>query len=720
MPILCSWLNIDYNNVISISDLSIKLQKQHLFNSLLALITFNESEISEAPMLLVVEDIHWADATTIEFIDFLMSKAVVRKTKCKVILSSRFSSSQRFTSNDLIELKLKCLTVAESSILVEELFGQEKLSDRLLYEITSRTGGVPYFIEEFISMLTSEGLVKVLNGCADFVADVNISAVPDTLRGSLQQKIERLKHSKDTAQLSSVIGREFSLELLVLVSRKPKQQLNNDLKELVNKGVIYKKRLTYADVYVFKHALVKDAVYESILESMRIVFHKQVASILLESFDHEMMKSPAVLARHWELAECSSLSARWYLKAAKRSEERFLLEESIVYFNKVLSLFKENGVGEDSGKYFDPYFGLGNAYENIGEYKKSRLNYQKSISTGGVYIGKVTAYLKLGKTWEVTHQFKLALEEYEQAEFVLKSLGLDEHGDIWIDEWLKIQSAKLGVNYWRGNIENMNGYIEKIESLVMSRGNSQQKSRYFTDILQLSVRRKRYRLDPDDTEIAKKSLSYANQTNDISLQAFGCFALGFTLYFNDLFLESIAELEYGLVKFERSNSVASKCRFTIYMSIAYRRCMDVENTKKYAVTALNLATKAARQDYVAAANANLAWVAYKSNEDIRSMELIKLSKHLWESIKDEYPFPFQWLSLIIELELLVNDNIKKGGWQDEIVRIATALMSESQQILPALINKNLETFLCCYSKKGVFIKSYLIDSLKEAKRTTFL
>ncbi len=722
MPILCSWLNLSVPDNYSILVHSASLQKQYLFEALLILIESNNGDMEGKKTLLVIEDFHWADVTTIEFMNYLLLKLKNKEVDLKLLLSSRASPPSELKAENLINLKLEGLQSSESVEFIKDLFDREKLSDNLISEIVSRTNGIPLFVEEMISMLKLKGAVQHLNGVINFTSSADVAMVPETLRASLQQKVENLAHSKNTAQLSSVIGREFDCEQVLAISGKTREQLSLDLKELVSNGVLYRKRLTYVDVYVFKHALVKDAVYESMAASTRVEIHRHVASVLMKDFKSDMDKSPGMLARHWELAERPSQSADWYILAAKNAQDNFQLEESIANFKHSIRQLKLAKKSKDLKRYYIPYIGLGDAYSHGGNHEKGRSYFKKAIyENGTTHIDNVLAYLKIGKTWEVTHKYEFALNAYNTAEDLLVRAGFNKDDNKWIDEWLRIQSAKLSVNYWRGNIENMFEYIEKTEVLVLERGNDHQKSRYYTDLLHLNVRKKRYLLDSKDVDIARKSSDFANKTQDIELQAFCCFALGFSLYFNDKYLEAQAELEYGLTTFGKLNDIATRCRFSTYLSIVYRRCGDIKNTSKYSLMSLDSAKKSARNDYVAAAQSNLAWVEYKFENLKEAVILARNSDELWEDIKEEYPFPFQWLSLLIELDILTNKKAGDGGDSvREIVHIVKIMMDDSQQILPSLISENLGLFLDGYLDENLFVDSYLDVALAGAKKLNYL
>ncbi|BBN83603.1 protein kinase [Pseudoalteromonas sp. A25] len=259
LPILLVWLNIDLGDKLQPSALAPEAQKELLFESLSALLLTNQHSLSDHK-LYIVEDIHWADSSTLEFLHHFAQQL----TQGHVLLStSRQNIPTVLQDLTLLEVNLKKLTEQATEDFIVKLFDGHSVSRNVLDILVSRTDGIPLFIEELVGMLKQKGLVADSANNIDFVNPDKLDQVPTSLRESLQQKLDSLQFAKETAQLAATIGREFEYDLLVAASPLSENQIQNDLKELMENDLIIHQRRVDNDSYIFKHALVRDAAYES-------------------------------------------------------------------------------------------------------------------------------------------------------------------------------------------------------------------------------------------------------------------------------------------------------------------------------------------------------------------------------------------------------------------------------------------------------------------------
>lgn len=259
LPVLLIWLNIELSDELTASTLAPDAQKVYLFKSLTALLMSQNFSIN-AKKLYIVEDIHWADIATIEFIQHFATQL---NNGDVLISTSRQKVPTQLQDLTLLEVGLKKLTQQATEDFIVKLFDDQVVSQGVLDVLVNRTDGIPLFIEELIDMLKQKELVSVINGEINFISPEKLDQVPTSLRESLQQKLDCLVHAKETAQLAATIGREFEYELLVAASSLSENQIQNDLNELVAKDLIVHQRSVEHDSYIFKHALVRDAAFES-------------------------------------------------------------------------------------------------------------------------------------------------------------------------------------------------------------------------------------------------------------------------------------------------------------------------------------------------------------------------------------------------------------------------------------------------------------------------
>lgn len=307
LPILCSWFALPLpqdmqGEVDSSSVHSPDVQKQMLFVALIVLLQKPIDYINKQPNLLLLEDIHWADPTTIEFVAKLSRNERFTQSKSVLISTSRepiFAPLQ--PTFDTISLGK--LTESDSFGFIKALFDDDNLSAQLMDTIVERTDGIPLFIEELVDMLKQNQLVHTVNNVTDFVNKEAIAQVPTSLRDSLQQKLDRLVYAKETVQLAATIGREFDYNLLVAASQRREEQVQIDLEELVNNDLIYLQRKVNGDSYIFKHALVKDAAYESMAKAVLKYFHYNIAINLRSDYGQVNTANAYQIARHFSIAQ---------------------------------------------------------------------------------------------------------------------------------------------------------------------------------------------------------------------------------------------------------------------------------------------------------------------------------------------------------------------------------------------------------------------------------
>ncbi len=350
LEVLCAWLNlpIDDNDLVrtnAMGHLSPDIQKQRLFTTLSHLFCQTalsvEGTAHNKQHLFIFEDMHWADPTSKEFINYIINTKIFLQGQHSWINTSREPLPVILTENTFNNLALKKLSHSDTTNFIAYLFDQQPLASRLTQLLIERTDGIPLFIEELASTLQNQKLVHKVNGIIDFVNNDKQSQVPVTLRDSLQQKLDGLSFAKETAQLAAAIGREFDYKLLVTASNKSEEQIQADLKELIINELIYLQRQVGVDAYIFKHALVRDAAYESLTPADSEKIHLQVAISLAQEAMQDSNKSMSVIAQHFYLAKQYQQASEYGLKGVQQQVSHSANDEALVNAAEVLTWCKE-------------------------------------------------------------------------------------------------------------------------------------------------------------------------------------------------------------------------------------------------------------------------------------------------------------------------------------------------------------------------------------------
>ncbi|MGF1682980.1 TOMM system kinase/cyclase fusion protein [Photobacterium minamisatsumaniensis] len=337
--VLAAWLNlltgeqnVDGNNALS--NLSPALQKQRLFDVVSELLcqthlSSGEKANHKKQHLFIFEDLHWADPTSKEFIHFIVQTDAFKDGKHSWLNTSREAIPTIMEDLSFTLVQIDKLSDANVNDYIAFLFNQQPLSQRLTALLLERTDGIPLFIEELASTLQNQKLVHKVNGIVDFVDNEKQSQVPVSLRESLQQRLDWLEFSKDTAQLAATIGRTFNYDLLVAASSKDEAQVQIDLDELIKAELIYQQRQVEGDSYIFKHALVRDAAYESMDGKTHKISHLKVAEVLVKYFPMRVEEHPNEVAIHFSSASRYDLAINYGIISANSSLENFSIEETI-------------------------------------------------------------------------------------------------------------------------------------------------------------------------------------------------------------------------------------------------------------------------------------------------------------------------------------------------------------------------------------------------------
>ena len=287
------------------------------------------------PVLMIFEDAHWADPTSLELFARAVDLAVSHRLLILVTFRPEFSPPW-IGRPHVTELTLHRLAPCDIDFLIEGVVGNRSLPAGIRQDIIERTDGIPLFAEEITkAVLDAEGESDAQRTFAG--APTPVVAVPASLQASLMSRLDRLGPAKDVAQVGAAIGREFPHMLLAALVRKPKAELDSDLDRLIAAGLLFRQGTPPHASYLFKHALVQDAAYSTLLREPRRVLHARIAEILESQFPEIAESQPELLARHYTKADLIEKSARLWGKAGQRSQERSALVEAAEQLGQALA-----------------------------------------------------------------------------------------------------------------------------------------------------------------------------------------------------------------------------------------------------------------------------------------------------------------------------------------------------------------------------------------------
>jgi class 3 adenylate cyclase/tetratricopeptide (TPR) repeat protein len=291
----------------------------------------------QQPVLMVFEDLHWVDPTSLELLSLTVDQIVDKRVLLLATARPEFSlpwPSHRHTST----ISLTRLGRSEVTAVVSSLTQGKSLPSEVLDQIVARTDGVPLFIEELTKMVLESGLLREAGDRYELTGPLPPFAIPSTLHASLLARLDRLPSVKDVAQIGAVIGREFSYSLLTDVAALPERNLQSALSQLVEAGLIFQRGVPPDATYLFKHALVQDATYASLLKSRRQQLHASIARMLEERFPEVATTEPERLAHHYTEAGLAEPAVTYWRNAGELAISRSAISEAVAHLGRGLEV----------------------------------------------------------------------------------------------------------------------------------------------------------------------------------------------------------------------------------------------------------------------------------------------------------------------------------------------------------------------------------------------
>ena len=276
------------------------------------------------PLVLFVEDLHWCDVSTLEFLGHLLAQSPTARVLLLATARPEFTSPWPTRSN-MTTLPLARLTKRQARDMIATLAGTSFPADTL-DALVVRADGVPLYVEELTKAVLEPG------------ASHGVEAIPASLADSLMARLDRLSTAKEVAQRAVVLGREFGYPLLAAMVGMDEAALRQGLARLVNAEIVFARGEPPATTYTFKHALIQQTAYQSLLKRTRQQLHARVAQVLEERFPERVAAEPEVVARHYDQAGLVVQTVTHYQRAGERATQRSANEEAIGHLRRSLDL----------------------------------------------------------------------------------------------------------------------------------------------------------------------------------------------------------------------------------------------------------------------------------------------------------------------------------------------------------------------------------------------
>ena len=289
-------------------------QRQQTQDALLAWLL---AEAERQPVLVVWEDLHWADPSTLELLGFVVAQAPTARMLMLITYRPEFRPPWAPRSH-FTQLTLGRLPRPQVETMVWQLTGEKPLPAEVLAQVITKTDGVPLFVEELVKMILESGLVREEANRYVLTGPLPPLAIPATLQDSLMARLDRLATSRVVAQLGAVLGREFTYELIRAVGLMDDATVQRGLEQLMEAELLYQRGRPPQARYLFKHALIQEVAYQSLLKSTRQQYHQRSAQVLAAQFPEIVATQPELIAYHYTEAGLTEQAIPYWQRAGSK------------------------------------------------------------------------------------------------------------------------------------------------------------------------------------------------------------------------------------------------------------------------------------------------------------------------------------------------------------------------------------------------------------------
>jgi class 3 adenylate cyclase/tetratricopeptide (TPR) repeat protein len=637
------------------------------------------------PLVLVWEDMHWADPSSLEVFESLVSLTI--ETPLLLICIARPDEN---LATDLLKrigdspgasyqsIELQPLTREQSRSLIEQLLKID--NHRMRDLILDRAEGNPFFLEEIIRSLLDAGVLVQEGDRLVSTREIVAMDVPETLQSTLMTRLDRLKPEvKHTLQRASVIGRTFDYPVLARLHDNG-ETLNEFLSELRRREFI---RLSenrtldqVDDEYVFKHAITHEVAYNSMLLEHRKHLHKLVAETIEEFSVGRLDELSPTLGRHFERAQEHDRAAKYLGRAAEHAKATFANTEAIDFYESALHAIERVLQTNDNAEHRRTAArlneGLGDLFTLIGEHDEARGAFNRALelisNDETVSCGRI--HRKIGFSYSLQRNYLATDESLAAADRALEEL-LTERDAAWWEEKVQIQLERMHLLYWQGKANEMQQLAERYRPVIQKSATPIQRGRFFEKLALSHLTGSRYHPTEQCVELGRLAVSESRGATELADIARIQFVLGLIYFWGHDFVRAIEQFGNTMQLVERCGDIVTKLRCLTYLGGAHRCAGDIGQARSYSAATSELAAKLSMVEYIAMAKANLAWVAWREGDESNAELLGHEALKLWHGMDD--PYGFDWMALF---PLIATALAQKKT--EDAVKLAEGLFGDNQ------------------------------------------
>jgi class 3 adenylate cyclase/tetratricopeptide (TPR) repeat protein len=623
-----------------LADLDPQAIRDRTFDALSRLLA---AEATRRPLVVLVEDLHWIDQTSEDFLAGLADELL--SVPIMLLATYRPGYFPPWTGKSFAsQLALRPLSAAASEAIVASVLAGGDRSgaavpadgDRAAAAIAGRGEGNPFFLEE------------LARAARDRASDAIEDTVPETVQEVLAARIDRLSADQKAAlQVAAVLGREFSLDLAEEVwdGTVPLDALLQELKRL---EFLRERRSSIERMFVFKHALTRDVAYDGMLQARRRQLHGQVGAALERSDGSQRFERGELLAYHYARSDKPAWAIPYLHAAGDRARDRYANEEAIAVYSQAISLIDDLGVDQSTDAYGAVCESLGRVLVRLSRYDAAVEAYTKGLAAVRDAFQQAHLHVLCSEAEAGAHRYAAALTHCDQADQALGPVP-ETPDPRWLSSWLDVQHERMGVLYWLDDTERYGQLIERVRPFVETHGSDEQRMSFFLSVLGRSFRRDRYLVDDETLEFARAA--YAIARTDPAAWRWAVFNYAFALLWHADLDEANVMLGESLREAERCGDTALRSRSLTYLMVAARKRGDVDAVREAIGPVIEQAREATLPEYEAMAIANRAWVAWRDGDETAAAADARAALGMWEGLPIRYFFDWMALWPLLDMAL---------------------------------------------------------------------
>ncbi len=658
---------------------------------------------AKVPLVAVWEDLHWSDPSSLEVLEALC--ALPANHQLIILLTSRpdeglapakIAELEQEHPLTFQRLDLAPLNRSESASLIHQLLKLDDLPESLTEHVLPRAEGNPFFLEELIRSFIDTGRIKIEHGRAVALKEIQAVDIPDTIQAVLSARIDRLNLTeKQTLQMASVVGRDFSKDLLSELVQKDDvsmADLEAPLQVLLAREFILQNEA--ASDYRFTHAITHSVAYKSLLLSRRARLHRLLAETMEVTFADRIPENAGTLGFHYDRGGIAEKALHFYVLAAERAKASFANAEAATFYRSALAQITPSQAdrAELVSRLNEQ---LGEVLERQGFHEDARAAFARAIEAASVNDVVTHARLirKSGATFTGERRFAEMGSHFDAAEAKLGSKPTSPE-DAWWTEKLQNQLDQMFLLYWHGEAARMQELATRYRDAFEQYATPTQHGKFFQLLALALLTGSHYQPSQECLELAAKAAAQERGPVDFPDLTHFRFVVGLVNFNARNYSEAIKHCGEALQMAERCGDVLLQARAGTYLTAAHRCAGHVADTMRRGAQALALARKLKMVEYIAMTEANLAWASWAEGDESKAQQLAADALEQWHVMED--PYGFDWMALWPVIAI----SVRAQKWADALGYVE-ALFGPNQHPLPEKLASTARDVLAAADNKDL-------------------